>query len=206
MRALFVLALASLVSCGFVSRVKAPPTYDEDCRPSDPFWLKVAGETTDLAPEGAIPSDPQEAYDKALAEVERLGLRLVSKREVGHRQWDGFSSTLPDTIFLAPDWDSKSVDDQARILWHELVHKRQWDRLGREAFLALYVTAEGRWALEVVAYRESFRVHRVFGVPNDQILSALPARADFLYQEYHLHSMPVCTQELSVEVWAQDFR
>jgi len=191
----------------FATTVQPPPRYDENCQPQPSYWLDYARETQDLAPEGFIPTDPVEALAKAHAEAERLGLRLVTKKAMGIEGYDGFSMTLPDTILLASDWDAMSVPQQAGILWHELVHKRQWDRLGREAFLARYAVTAGKWSIEVPAYRESWRVQKLWGVSDEQIKKNIEARSHSLYDDYILGaSMPECTKKTSVEIWMIDFQ
>lgn len=206
MRRLFLVSLVGLASCkSFAAKVQPPPVYNEECKPTPAYWEGYARETADLAPEGYIPENPDEAYQKALDEVDRLGLRLVGKNEGVHAQWDGFSTTFPDTILLAADWDDKSIQSKAEILWHELVHKRQWDRLGREVFIARYSVAAGRWGLEVPAYRESFRVEKLFGVPEDKIRENMERRAESLFVSYALGgSMPECTKQTSVEIWSTE--
>ena len=202
-----LLGACLVVGCRFGATVQPPPIYDGECRPSPAYWEEYARETLDLAPEGFIPSDPDEAYAKALDEAERLGLRLVDKNAIGAAQWDGFTTTFPDTILLAANWDDKSTAHKAEILWHELVHKRAWDRLGREVFIARYTVAAGRWGLEVQAYRESFRVQKLFGLTDEQVQRNIVSRADRLYSSYTLGgSMPECTKQTSIEIWNLDLR
>lgn len=207
MKRYFPLALIlALPGCkSFASKVLPPPTYDDQCVASDATWLDWAEDTQDLSPAGAVPSDPTEAYKAALGEANRLGLRIVPKTETGYGQIDGFSTTLPDTILLAADWEQKTDAAKAEILWHELVHKRQWDRIGREGFLARYIVAAGRWSIEVPAYRESFRVQRLFGNAEHEVARSILNRSESLYSSYTLGgSMPECTKQTSITIWKLD--
>lgn len=203
-----ILAFFVLGGCkSFAATVQPPPTYDDKCQPQPSFWMDYALDTQDLAPEGYIPADPEEALAKAHAEIEKLGLRLVKKQKTGIEGIDGFSMTLPDTILLADDWDTKSVPSRAEILWHEIVHKRQWDRLDREGFLARYIVTAGKWSLEVPAYRESYRVQKLFGVSEAQMRKNIERRATSLYDKYLLGaSMPECTKQTSIEIWSLDLQ
>jgi len=151
-----------------------------------------------------VPSDPQEAYDAALVEIDRLGLKLVPKAEVGSTKWDGFTTTFPDRILLDPKWEERTVESQAAILWHEIVHKKQWDDFGQDAMTFRYAVAEGRWGLEVEAYRESFRVLRNFGWSEDRLGSEYKSRVESLWEGYFLQPMPDCMKAKTIEIWKKD--
>jgi hypothetical protein len=201
-----LLAFVFLAGCkGLAAKVLPPPTYDEACVPSDGRFLEWAQDLQDLTPIDQISADRDESYAQAMAEVEKRGLKIVPKGKVGSAQWDGFTTTFPDFILVGGSWDEKNNAAKAALLWHELVHKAQWDRLGREAFLARYITASGRWSIEVPAYRQSFRIQVLFGLNEDVIRENMADRAVSLYDKYLLgSSMPVCTQQTSVEIWSQD--
>jgi len=201
-----LLAFVFLTGCKALSaRVLPPPTYDEQCQPSDKRFMEWALDTQDLVPIEEISADPEESLDQVMAELDRVGLKIVPKGEVGNPQWDGFTTTFPDFILVSGDWEGRGDASKAALLWHELVHKEQWDRLGREAMIARYATAAGRWSLEVAAYRQSFRVQRLFGIPEAQIQRNMKARAESLYEKYLLgSSMPECTQQTSIDIWMLD--
>lgn len=197
-------ALFSITGCKSLGvRVHAPPTY-ADGVPSDTYYEKLAAETTDMSAEGQIPSDPHEAYLLAKQEIDDNGIEILPKAE-GVEQWDRFTTTFPTKIFVAKGWDEYTEDRKAVILWHELVHVREYDRHTPLLMGLMYVTAEGRWALEVQAYRESFRVERLFGVPEDRIRENMQATAENLYEGYELGTMPrEYAIGKAIEIWMLD--
>jgi hypothetical protein len=202
--------LAPLAACLLLSgcpgtsvRVHAPPQY-ADGVPSDTYYEKLAMRTSEMAPEGAIPSDPHEAWLVAMQEIEDHGIEILPKAS-GIEQWQKFTTTFPTKIYVSVDWDEKSEDVQAEILWHELVHVREYDEHGELLMGLMYITAEGRWALEVQAYRESFRVARTFGVPEERIRDRMHPRAESLYESYELGLMPrEYAVEKAIEIWMLD--
>jgi len=205
--------LVSLLTCllialggcrGVAVKVHAPPQYSEAGVPSDLYYEKLAHETADLSAEGEIPSDPHEAFLLAQQQIKDHGIDLVPKAE-GVKEWEQFTTTFPTKIFVATDWDEKSEAAKAEILWHELVHVRQYDRHTPLLMGLMYVMSEGRWALEVEAYRESFRVQRIFGVPEDKIRAQMKPRAEKLYKEYEFGTMPRdYAVNKAVEIWMLD--
>jgi len=181
-----------------------PPVYDENGAPTDPFYEELAKRTSEMASEGEIPSDPHEAYLVAMQEIEDNGIKIVPKAE-GIEQWEKFTTTFPTKIYVAKNWDEKSEAVQAQILWHEIVHVREYDTHTPLMMGFMYVVPEGRWALEIQAYRESYRVERLFGVPEEKIRAALEPRAEFLYESYELRAMPHdYAIKKAVEIWMLD--
>lgn len=200
-------SLLLVAGCPSVAKVHAPPQYADDGTPSDLYYEDLARETSEMAPEGAIPSDPHEAYEVAMQEISDNGIEIVPKADGDLEQWTKFTTTFPTKIFVAVNWDEKSEDVQAEILWHELVHVREYDRHTPLVMGLMYVTAEGRWALEVQAYRESFRVQRIFGVPEEKIRERMKPRAEKLYESYELGTMPRdYAVDKAVEIWMLDSR
>lgn len=203
--ALLTIALSfGLTGCpGLKVPLHAPPQYEEG-RPSDPFFEKLARRTSEMAPEGDIPSDPEQALLAAHEYLEERGIRVVPKAE-GFERWDNFTTTFPRKILVAKDWEEKSVAQRAEILHHEIVHVREYDVHTPLQMGTLYLVAEGRWALEVQAYRESFRVQRLFGVPEDEIRDRMEVVAEALYREYELGSMPHdYAVGMAVGIWMRD--
>ncbi len=202
-----ICSLVALSGCkSLAGQVHGPPQYSEDNVPSDLYYENLAKETSEMAAEDVIPSDPHEAFLLAQQEIADAGIEIVPKAE-GIEQWEKFTTTFPTKIFVSKGWDEKSEAFQAEILWHELVHVREYDKHTPLLMGLMYVTAEGRWALEVQAYRESFRVQRIFGVPEDKIQAAMEPRAESLYTGYELGTMPHdYAISKAVEIWMLDSR
>lgn len=196
-----------MTGCPALSSVKvhAPPEY-VDGAPSDPFYEDLARRTSEMAAEGAIPSDPHEAYLVAMQEIEDNGIEILPKAD-GFEQWGRFTTTFPTKIYVSANWNEKSEWAKAATLWHELVHVREYDEHGELLMGLMYGTAEGRWALEVQAYRESFRARRVFGESEESIRAAMRPRAEKLYDNYELGAMPRgYALDKAVEIWMLDSR
>lgn len=204
-QAVLVGALLSMAGCpNFKLPSYPPPAYAEDGTPSDPFFDQLAQRTSEMAEDGEISSDPEEALRVAHEYIDGRGIRIVPKAE-GLEQWEKFTTTFPRKIFVAKDWDDKPPAIQAEILWHEIVHLREYDAHTPLDMGAMYFVAEGRWALEVQAYRESFRVKRLFGVPEEEIRKMMGPRAESLYTSYELGAMPrEYAIDRAVEIWMQD--
>lgn len=204
-RLLAPLAVLSLTGCPNLKiPLHPPPQYGEDGRPTDLFFEQLAERTEELAPEGEIPSDPAKALAAAHEYIASRGIRILPKAE-GIEQWEKFTTTFPRKIFVAKDWDQMPVEVQAEVLWHEIVHVREYDKHTPLTMGTMYIVSEGRWALEVQAYRESFRVQRIFGVPEATIRERMRPRAESLYESYELYAMPrEYAIEKTIEVWMRD--
>lgn len=124
-------------------------------RSSDKRYAKSTQFLVDI---DEIPTDPQEAYDKARKLILAAGWRF-KKRPGTTEHGRKFTMTLRKNIYLSGRWDSYDIVKKAVILWHELVHVRQRQRWGHSKFLARYATARGRWFIETPAYRMSIRVY-----------------------------------------------
>jgi len=202
-RAAWTLLVTLSTACRAAHGIPRPPSY-EDCVPTHRFYHDLAASTEDMSAPGEVSSDPDVALDRVLDDLESQGIALVPKAS-GIEDWSKFTTTFPDTIFLGRDFPTWSVAERAEILWHERVHVREYERLGVERFLVVYAFAEGRWALEVQAYRESFRVMRTFGISEDVVLGLMRPRAESLYDNYDLDQMPrECAVQGAIDVWMLD--
>lgn len=203
---LLVLIAVFGIGCKAISSAPLPPTYDGECKPSDDTYLEWALDTQDLAKPGEIPTDPTKARDKAKQWITDKGVGIVEKPVTGKDQFDKFTTTLPENIYVKPGFWDTPVDSQAVTLWHEIVHVRQWERLGPEVMAVRWlVYAEGRWSLEAVAYRETFRVYRLFGESEEALQKRVPKRADKFYESYALAGMNKrCMIETTSKIWSMD--
>jgi hypothetical protein len=139
-----------------------------------------------------------------MQEIEDNGIRILPKAE-GIEQWEKFTTTFPTKIFVAKNWDEMDEASQAVILWHEIVHVREYDAHTPLKMGLMYLVAEGRWALEVQAYRESYRVRRLFGATEEEIRKHMRPRAESLYTSYELGAMPKeYAIEKAIEIWMID--
>lgn len=176
----------------------ARPTYDDACRPSDPWALDMAASREDW-PAVDLPAEPEQALAVLLSEVERAGWRVVTKPDGAPAE--GFSTTLPGVLALSRTFADKPPEDQAATMGHELVHVRQWQRLGPSGFLRLYAVPEGRLALEGAAYGYGYSVFRhVGGVP---LPEDYEARVGRLWDAYEMDAVPACVQAAIVEIWTR---
>jgi hypothetical protein len=166
--------------------------------------LGLAQDTQYLSQPGEISTNPVLALKQAQKFLDTSGIKVVPKAD-GIEAWTEFTTTFPDTVYVSKDFPTLSVAEQAAILWHEIVHVRQYEALGLKVFFAHYSFAEGRWALEVQAYRESFRVRRVWGEDDQTLRSGMLGQAERLYSGYELGAMPKnCAVDLAIEVWSSN--
>lgn len=217
MRTLLTAAIAcSLFATGcpgFVpDDVPRPPTYDDSCAASDQFYYELAAETRDMSEDGAISSDPSVALAAAEAELDERGVDVQAKAD-GFEDWGRFTTTFPSTVYVSTKYADLDDGGKAATLWHELVHVREYDRHTPKKFFFIYSYAEGRWALEVQAYRESFRAWRSFGEPEESIRERMILMAEKLFEDYQIGDdgtgvgMPrQCAVSRAVEIWTQDSR
>jgi hypothetical protein len=189
---------------GLPEGIVGPPVY-QDGVPQDLHYEQMAMRTSEMAGEGEIPSDPHEAWVLAMQEIEDNGIRIIPKAQ-GIEKWEKFTTTFPTKIFVSKNWDTYDEATQAVILWHELVHVREYDAHTPLVMGTIYLgVAEARWALEVQAFRETFRVRRIFGEAEDKIRAAMRPRAERLYESYDLGGMPKeYAIDKAVEIWMLD--
>ena len=201
MQSKYLLIIASLVvqigcKTAQTRAIPLPPLYDNDCGTSHTHYAELAFDTQDLAPEGSISSDPQEALDAALKWIEDWELangskiEIVQKSKLGIEQFDRFTTTLPTRIYVKDRFFDGPIRYQAEVLWHEIVHVRQWTRLGTALMAELWLSPHGRMALETVAYRESARMRILFGETPESIVRYSEGRAKSLYEGYALQTIP----------------
>jgi len=189
--------------------VPAVPRYEEGV-PTSSGYDDLALRTSEMSSPGEVPSDPQEAYDAALAELERRGVRIIPKAPDGGAgdlidDWSTFTTAFPTVILVTVRWDEYTVRRKAEILWHEIVHLRQYEEFGPIKMGLLYAVPEGRWAIEVQAYRESYRMRRQFGDSEETLRKHMNPRAEGLYRRYLLDSMPrEYAINRAIEIWMLD--
>lgn len=199
-------AIFLISSCKSFPHVPLPPVYDSEGKPSDDTYVKWARDTRDLAKPGEIPLDPQEAFDEAVRVItEDYGLKIVQKPFTGKDQFDRFTTTLPSAIYVKPGFYDQDIRTQANTLWHEIVHVRQWKRLGVEQMAVRWtVFPEGRWSLETVAYRETARSIRRFHTSYD-LSKWAPERAKSFWDSYALNTMSDYMRDVvTVDIWVND--
>lgn len=204
---LILVSVFSLTACKSFPRLELPPVYDAQGHPNDDAYVSMARDTRDLAKPGEIPHDPQEAFDKAIQVIEGYGVAIVQKPVTGKEQFDRFNTALPSAIYVKPGFFEQPIHIQANTLWHEIVHIRQWRRLGVRQMAVLWtVYAEGRWALETVAYRESARnIRRWQPYYNFTVGEWAPGRAKRFWESYALDTMPDYMRDVvTVDIWVDD--
>lgn len=199
---LLVIAAMVLASVGCFPPPGRPVYAPDTCVPSADDYAELARDTRDHPRLVEISADPAVALGQALDEVRRLDLELRRKPTTS-TELDGFSTTLPGVIWLAADWDEKPLAEQSWLLWHEIVHAKQWRRLGLKRFLMLYAVPEGRWALEVAAYRFSFLLQLHHGEDPELVRDRVQEKARRLHGEYRLGDMPACASEGAAAIWLE---
>ncbi len=91
---------------------------------------------------------------KALvATIKSLGWKFVKIPRNFSRDFWLRNIALNKRIVLGTGWSKKTLREQCNTLCHELVHVWLRIRWGRAKFLARYLIAEWRWAIETSAYR-----------------------------------------------------
>lgn len=171
---------------------------------SESYYKDLASSTQFLAEPNSIPSNPQEAKTVALKDIDDRGVSVETKAD-GIEAWERFNTTFPQAVYLTKDFDQKELEVQVILLWHEIVHLRQYEGMTPQTFYEHYVFAEGRWALEVQAYREGFRVMRLLGLSEEKLREAMNTQAERLYENYLLEAIPKhCALEGAVSVWLRD--
>ncbi len=103
-----------------------------------------------------------EIIDAAWDTIKRYNYKVV------YRSRKKSSMTLAFRLYLGAGFEQRGRTDKAGLLWHEIVHMRQWRRLG-PLFALRYLDARYRWAYEIQGYRQQFRVWRAIGVSRKTI-------------------------------------
>jgi hypothetical protein len=212
MKKLFPLSLLLLAGCpGFKYDAPRPPTWDDECKASEPYYMDMARGTQFLAEEGDIPSDPEEALAAAHKYLADRDVDIEYKAD-GIEDWSKFNTTFPKTVYVTKNFDDRQIEIQVVILWHEIVHLREYEQMSPKTFYEHYLFAEGRWALEVQAYREGFRVMRLLGLSESRIRSQMSDQAESLYVGYELGQVgengpgipKQCAVGGAVDIWLTD--
>jgi len=212
MNKLFPLPLLLLAGCpGFTYDAPRPPTWDDECKMSEPYYMDLARGTQFLAKEGEIPSDPEKALAAAKKYIADKNVDIEYKAD-GIEDWSKFNTTFPTVVYVTKDFDQSQIEMQAVILWHEIVHLREYKEMKPAVFFQHYAFAEGRWALEVQAYRESFRVMRLLGLSESKIRSQMRDQAESLYEGYELGQVnenspgipKKCAVDVAIDIWITD--
>ena len=131
--------------------------------------------------------DLARAYADLVAELGEQGVRIVRKDQVWHQRaidhvlrvvtlggqrvyLDRYVTTIGCTIYVTPDWESRSLADRYATLRHELVHVDQFRRWGVVPMAIAYLLfplplglAWCRMRLERAAYEETLRVRHALG-------------------------------------------
>jgi hypothetical protein len=179
------------------------PTYDDSCTPSHTYYLKIARSDEDLIPKDKLPSKADESLALAVSYLDENGISMIEKDDTFPNK--DMSMALPTVIVLAQDFWSRPVYAQATTLWHEIAHIHQWKRFGKPKMSLLVIKAEGRWAIETVAYRQSIRSYAALGYSRDSILKYADSTFEMLYDRYDLSSIPKhCAYKNTMDVWMKE--
>lgn len=128
-----------------------------------------------------------ELEEMAYEEIRRKNYRIVRRDQ----KMGGL--TLAFTIYLDDDFDKRSQLDRVALLWHELQHAWQW----RRGHMLRYLDDRWRWALEVPAHRQQFKVLLAHGVSKrriEKLVRELPRK--FASKRYRIDKVPMRNLEL----------
>jgi hypothetical protein len=207
MRLISTLVIAlSLTGCWGKISAPRPPTWEvKSCTPDDDYYLELAQDDTHLTDLRDISRDPEVAVLQAKDILEDWSVAIIPKAK-GIEEWSRFSTTFPTAVYVAEGFDRMPSVYQAIILWHEIVHLRQYQALTPKVFYDHYLFSEGRWALEVQAYREDFRLIKKFSPATDaELLLFMQYRAESLYSQYKISMMPQeCAIRRAIDIWSMD--
>lgn len=95
----------------------------------------------------------QQLIDLAFNEIDELGYNVVQRNHISP------TTTMAITLWLGEGFPTYHEKFQAAVLWHEIVHARQW-RDPKNAFPLRYINRRWQWAFEVQGYRQQIRVTR----------------------------------------------
>jgi hypothetical protein len=167
--------LAALAGCGSIhlSGASAPTEHTYRLTPADvalgasrACWPRWTG-------------DPARDLDAGLAELRRLGVRVVEvpSLPVG-------ATALRRRMLVPRGWTRWSVARRAGLLVHERVHYCRRARLGGWGFERRYLHSAGRWAEEVQAYAAGAAWGAAAGVYTD-----IAATSRLMRDLYWLHDL-----------------
>lgn len=125
-----------------------------------------------------------------LEELEELAWDEIkrNKYRVIYREQDQGGMVLLATVYLNENFKDRALIDRVALLWHEIRHCRQW----RRGLMARYIDDRWRWALEVQAYRQGYKVYLAHGVSKNRILQLvdrLPGK--FESNRYRIDTVPM---------------
>lgn len=199
----FIAAIVALAiaGCGtFIPPIA--PEYDVDtCEMNPTDYRVMAEDTTDIDAVGKIPDDPAAALAYCTKLITSRGWVLVEKPTPKDYVEDedstepNFTTTGPNelpVVMLGVGFKQRKVADQARTMCHEAVHTFQYQRMGTAKMTALYIIPEGRFAIELPAYRVTFRMWLVQN-PKATLEQREKKAADIivnLHTKYGLSPMP----------------
>lgn len=197
MRALLTILLIFGLGCGKLYIPPIPPEYTVGtCEMNPPDYRDMAASTVDIDAVGEIPNDPSEALAYCTKVITDRGWILADKPVLDESsRFARFTTTGPTelpVVLLGYGFKERPVDQKAGIMCHEAVHTFQYERLGTMRMAAIYAINEGTFAIEVPAYRMTFRVW-VTQNPNTTHAQREEKAADIianLYDNYGLTNMP----------------
>lgn len=205
-----ILCTAYLLGCPSLYVPPASPTYTDGV-PDSTFYQDRAASTQYLDLVGDVPADAESAAVFCEAQIRELGWTLQPKGADPETQWGRFTTTSANVlpvVLLGTSWPDKTTEQRARTLCHELVHCYQWDDLGDGVFPPTYLLSEGRWSLEVPAYRMSLRVWK--DQHPDATIADTEAQArryaTNLFTKYDLNMPRAYAVETAVAIMMEDHR
>jgi len=137
----------------------------------------------------------EELEDLAWDEIKRNKYRVV------YRDQDQGGMVLLATVYLNKNFKDRALIDRVALLWHEIRHCRQW----RRGLMARYIDDRWRWALEVQAYRQGYKVYLAHGVSRkriQQLVDRLPKKFDsklYLIDTVPMRDLQLKTSECIME-------
>jgi hypothetical protein len=143
-----------------------------------------------------VSDDAQEVVDQALAELEDRGVDVVERNHLK------FTTAFRGRLEVEKGFWNTTVERQAMILTHELVHYCQRDQIGNRAFIEAYENSPGRWVIEVPGEAQFIRTGIAVGYEGwsaeKYIDDRLPRMRDF----YWLHDLePVQYSRETRRIW-----
>ena len=135
-------------------------------------------------PDVELTRDPEVLRARLIAYAKRRKVRLIERPGfTPHgRRW---SMTIGKRIYLRAGFYDRSMWYQCAVLAHELVHALLVKAWGVARFLWRWSQARWRWAIETLAYRMTYRIHRLH-MTTDRIDNAISARVRTMRKAYRL--------------------
>lgn len=156
-------------------------------------WLSLRKKDIDLALSDRHLNDHLQELNKSRKMIEHYealaeekGLRVLPKSSFFGPNFQKMTTTYWNQIRLGEKFPTYPPELQAEIWAHEFVHVRQWEYYGAIKFAALYIGARHSWAFEMQAYRESVRVRKALGYPDQEIEKFINSWPKNLWKSYPL--------------------